>query len=252
MHFTVLTISNDYEEALAPYQENNCGDCPVEYLQWYSEELDEYYEYDEEEQLWKDLATARGVKKISKQERQEIVDNGEVYSTNPNAEWDWYEVGGRWSDCLLKKDGTKCDQCELQDLDLLTAEKQAYREARELYYRAKTLVGDEPFNWKRQGEVDGGSYDYNAFKSQPQVKKLMEDQTFDHMYISTIDKLLDGEEAFIKEIVNNHQFAYVCDDEGWYSVEEYIALHDATSLSQALENQDLDPDTMVTLVDCHM
>jgi hypothetical protein len=33
-HFTVLVIGNDAEEQLAPYQENNIGDCPEEYLEF--------------------------------------------------------------------------------------------------------------------------------------------------------------------------------------------------------------------------
>ena len=33
-HFTVMVIGDNPEEQLAPYQENNMGDCPQEYLEF--------------------------------------------------------------------------------------------------------------------------------------------------------------------------------------------------------------------------
>lgn len=39
-------------------------------------------------------------------EEDEIGIEGEVYSTyNPNSEWDWYQIGGRWCGLLKLKDG---------------------------------------------------------------------------------------------------------------------------------------------------
>ena len=32
--------------------------------------------------------------------------------------WDWYIPGGRWSNMLRKKDGTRCDQARIKALDL--------------------------------------------------------------------------------------------------------------------------------------
>jgi len=57
-HFTVLVVGDDVHEQLAPYQENNMGDCPEEYL---------------------------------------VKDEEEDYTYNPNSQWDWYVIGGRWS-----------------------------------------------------------------------------------------------------------------------------------------------------------
>jgi hypothetical protein len=37
-HFTVLVIGPDHESQLAPFQENNMGDCPKEYLTFTDEE----------------------------------------------------------------------------------------------------------------------------------------------------------------------------------------------------------------------
>jgi len=43
-HFTVLVIGDNIEEQLAPYQENNMGDCPREYMEF----MDKVEEYKEE------------------------------------------------------------------------------------------------------------------------------------------------------------------------------------------------------------
>lgn len=34
MHFAVLVIGDDVEKKLAPYQQNNMGDCPKEHLKY--------------------------------------------------------------------------------------------------------------------------------------------------------------------------------------------------------------------------
>lgn len=45
-HFTVLVIGEDIEAALAPFQENNMGDCPKQYLAFNDEEDEYRKEYD--------------------------------------------------------------------------------------------------------------------------------------------------------------------------------------------------------------
>lgn len=42
------------------------------------------------------------------------------YWRNPNAKWDWYEVGGRWANSFMMKTpkgSVRCDQCMIKDLD---------------------------------------------------------------------------------------------------------------------------------------
>ena len=40
MHMTCLIAGENYEEQLAPFQENNMGDCPEEFLDTYTYELE--------------------------------------------------------------------------------------------------------------------------------------------------------------------------------------------------------------------
>lgn len=81
-HFTVLVIGNDPEGQLAPYQENNMGTCPEEYMEFDEIDLQEYYEGNKEKAL------ADGY----------IEKDGKIgCMTNPNSHWDWYLLGGRWA-----------------------------------------------------------------------------------------------------------------------------------------------------------
>ena len=45
-HFTVLVIGDNVEEQLAPYQENNMGDCPEEYMEFNDREQECRKEYE--------------------------------------------------------------------------------------------------------------------------------------------------------------------------------------------------------------
>lgn len=74
-HFTTLVIkheSRDLEEVLAPYKEGTLGEVPAEYLEFYA---DDDCDVD-----------------------PEVGERG--FWANPDAQWDWYEVGGRWDKAL--------------------------------------------------------------------------------------------------------------------------------------------------------
>jgi hypothetical protein len=47
-HFPVLVVGQDVEQQLAPFQENNMGDCPREYMEFTDHEDDYRHDYDNE------------------------------------------------------------------------------------------------------------------------------------------------------------------------------------------------------------
>ncbi len=127
-HFTVLVIGDSPEDQLAPFQENNMGDCPAEYMQFDDREADLREEYETKSTTKIRLDSGELVNTWDKQaesasDKTEIeVPFKELYSTfeefvedwhgyrsrdeekgvygywyNPNAKWDWYSLGGRWS-----------------------------------------------------------------------------------------------------------------------------------------------------------
>ncbi len=81
-HFAVLIIGDNPEQQLAPFQENNMGNCPGEYLAFEAIDLAEEYEGD------KAAAIADGYK-----EHEGASGDWE----NPNAKWHWHLLGGRWT-----------------------------------------------------------------------------------------------------------------------------------------------------------
>lgn len=132
-HFSVAILTKgkpsieDIEDILAPYQENNCGDCPEKYMEFYDYENyrtvyenettkayqlfnGEIVEYPTDEQ--KDGATEITIS------FKELYDTFEQflekylcacydeekkqygYWENPDARWDWWVLGGRWAGLL--------------------------------------------------------------------------------------------------------------------------------------------------------
>ena len=41
-----------------------------------------------------------------------------IRRTNPQKQWDWWVIGGRWSNMLILKDGSKADSALVKDIDL--------------------------------------------------------------------------------------------------------------------------------------
>jgi hypothetical protein len=112
-HFVVLVIGDNVEEQLAPFQENNMGDCPEEFLKFHDMEeeypdskyLEAYSTMSDEDkstystyELW--MEKWHGYKKDETHGKY-------GYYENPNAKWDWYQIGGRWSGYFKIKPGAK-------------------------------------------------------------------------------------------------------------------------------------------------
>lgn len=137
-HFTVLVIGDDVEGQLAPFQENNMGDCPQEYMEFFDkeEEYKDDYETDTTEMYFDpssgafyDIPTDEVVKEDYEKKGYVLQDvpvksvrtfddymeeigyskdkkTGKFgYWENPNKKWDWYQLGGRWSGLLRVKPG---------------------------------------------------------------------------------------------------------------------------------------------------
>jgi hypothetical protein len=143
-HFSVAVFTEEggktVEELLAPYQENNMGDCPEEYLEFIDVEDRELDSYKNEEidmvkcpdgkllYPWDERFKKNGINEVPeggykkvKAKFTEIYPSFDEYMEeycgfskdprknrygyweNPNAKWDWYQVGGRWSGLLKLK-----------------------------------------------------------------------------------------------------------------------------------------------------
>jgi len=140
---TELGVEKALAKMLAPYQENNLGDCPEEFL-----------EFHEDRDCEPDKKTGR-----------------RGYWENPNKRWDWYLIGGRWSGFfpLLdpntatvgepgafdnKPEPGRGDVCRIGEIDTDAMAKEA-REKFEAWwvafeaYREDPTVRQDPFDGPR-------------------------------------------------------------------------------------------------------
>ena len=103
MHYLLTVFGDDVDRQLDPYRENNSGTCPKEYLEFDDVE-EEYRERFARErfdpsglgvfQSFDDYMT-----KVYGPRDETTGRYGDWW--NPNSEFDWYVVGGRWADHLL-------------------------------------------------------------------------------------------------------------------------------------------------------
>ncbi len=153
-HFTVLVVTESPEEldgALARFDEQD--EKYLEFDDGHEEFLLDYEQYKEEGQTLEEYANDDGYAK-----------EGERYGwmSNPDAKWDWWIIGGRWSGMLRVKDAANAsrgedgvggsnydkhgyDQCQVKNLDLDAMRIDARKSAEKTWttYEAEVAKGDD-------------------------------------------------------------------------------------------------------------
>jgi len=106
-HYTVAVITEDGKEdtvaiALAPYHEYECTGVDDKYVIWvdvHDEMIADHAKYEKDgapfDEAW--VEGWNGAK---------LRDGRYHRYTNPNAKWDWWQIGGRWSNMLNGKKDT--------------------------------------------------------------------------------------------------------------------------------------------------
>ncbi|WNM70125.1 hypothetical protein [Myxococcus phage Mx1] len=284
-HFSVLVIGNDVEKQLAPYQENNMGDCPKEYLEFVDveEEYVDEYETGTKEMVeledgtrvstWDDRFRVpnpeygiNGYKMVVPEHLKRVeVPLKELYSDistfvkeyhgferddetgkfgyweNPNKQWDWWVVGGRYSGRLKVKAGASgtqgsrswtneneaieeqfCDQARWGDLDWDGMKAQRYANLEKAWADAQDknetakrfLYGIEPGMTKEQ-------------------------------------YLAKAEDFSVFAVVKDGKW-YERGEMGWWGVvsDEKDANDWKTEMKELLSG--ISDDTLITIVDCHI
>ena len=263
-------VSTVLEHMLAPYQENNMGDCPAEFLEFNdcTEEINQEWaetdqsEYDNFEDYVEEYF---GYKWHSEQ-------NAYGYYTNLNAKWDWYVVGGRWSAMLPElSSGMLLDIVQVKNLDVqrlndITLEKtKKWWTKYVLYRQVKEGV------LQKEDLPDGLHTDITFF---------IPDNLHDMGLITCIkprefvdNKWTNGEweEKIVlsfEDLVSNYRWFFefstwaVLDVNGWHEKGDmgWWGLSSATpdsrkQFAQSYFNtfiKDEDPETYLVIVDCHI
>lgn len=246
-HFTVAVITESLdkvEDLLAPYQENNMGDCPKEYLEFHDVE-EEYRKIYENESLERiQLEDGRIVSPYDKVFRK-VTPSGSVigyevpghlkrvqirytevypsfddfmveyvgytsrdeetgkygYWENPNAKWDWYSIGGRWSGSLLLKSGERADAAQIKDIffieqtdhEGLTVEVEGYQVPASLAPKFEIMVAEATKAWE---EMLAGKSLYRP----------------EHIFERYGDK-----QSYIREMLSFSTYAVITPDGEWHA-----------------------------------
>ena len=242
-HFTVLVVDTNNEKSVDEWMEpfyeglekDRISDWGVQDTLKYLKDnnVDFPYDYVNETNLEEYLAVVKNEGfDISEHDNEGNL----YYFGNKDAKWDWYQIGGRWSNMLKKLDGTRCDECEVKDLDL-SLDTESYNKAKRFW----EVVVD------KQSLKDGEYADsFTSWYKDSYYKDTFGDkETFakDKASLSTFAMLLDGE-------------WYEQGKMGWFgmsdttsdSLKEYTKFFNKT----LEELKQTHPHAKVTLVDCHI
>lgn len=149
------------------------------------------------------------------------------YYFNPNAEWDWFEIGGRWNNSIKTKSGVFCNSCKIGEIDFTPDERKM-----EINRRFWEIVVDkEPL---KEGEKEPF-----CFYTEKYLKNLYGDKETYVLCNSTFSTYSiltpDGEWLSLSSATEN-------EEREWYKFYQSIIKKFAE------EN----PDYVVTLVDCQI
>ena len=129
-HYKVLVVGEDVEEALWPFGEDlEVEEYPLFTRDQAIAEGKKIWPHKTDEECWGLMAEGCRTDR-----------SGTIYSTsNPNGKWDWYVVGGRWSNILRLKNGTRANVARLKDIDF-SSDETKIQEARQFW--EKWVEGD--------------------------------------------------------------------------------------------------------------
>jgi hypothetical protein len=271
-HFTVLVASKtrSVDEVLQPYHEYECTGVKDEYVKWIDEHDRLVSEYENGGSKWIDEPT-----EIPHKNRyatvEEFADDWEGISekqdgrlgrwTNPNAKWDWFEVGGRWSDTLILKSGDRADQARKRDVDLEEMRRIEVGRLVRNWTKATEAIGDykvipfkDVFEAVRDREVAAEFY-----HKQPGVKAFKEAFPDSFFGDSAEDYAgIDASEYVKRKAPGAFTFAF-CSENGWVANGEMGWFGMAFDQKEAAWDDvfatalaTVPADWFLTVVDCHI
>lgn len=188
-----------------------------------------------------------------------------VDRTNPNAKWDWWQVGGRWSGSLLTKNGQNVDSARISDLDIDSARRNAADEAGALWDKVSVALAGipKPESWEvisARHNPDFGAA-RNEYHSQPGIdalKKAFPDSwgLDDEMFAANMTR---NEFRDFKADSKLATFALLIDGQWFQRGEMGWFASVSGDIGQAEWNREfskriseLPDDAWVTVVDCHI
>jgi hypothetical protein len=270
-HFTVLVVG-DPDIQLEPfYEQVEPPDCRLEWEN-HTEHLTQEWnlgknEYGDIEKTVYESLDDYAQSYYGYNFREDIQQYGYWY--NPNAKWDWYEIGGRWAGLLKLKEGGTGDTCLAKqvDWDAMEMEQRASKEKKwDIFHKhwdknfsIEVNKGQEDSyrDWKEKNSDVVGVFPNvvcfaladNAFKEMNWVLWGLSDA--EHLINKTREEYSKAK-AITYAFVDANGDWYQKGEMGWWGMDDE---------SRGTDNYDnefweminnLHPDAMVSVVDCHI
>jgi len=279
-HFTVIVFGDDVDGQLAPYNENTQTE-----EAYFKETAERTAERGREKLAAKGIANP-SLEQIAKElscdgDTFEVRDGklGYLSTYNPESKWDWYTTGGRWTGYFPMKPGRRgktgepgimtevakpgyADIARLKDIDIERARNEAAKEAGESFAHWKTIYEKHgrPESWSsiRDSGIDIEKarqlyHAQPAIKTSDEARLCFMDCPVELFGFDQVSYIMDSMDYALVP------FAFILRGEwhergkmGWWacvSDEKDEALWGA-HFHKVLREQD--PDTLLTLVDCHI
>lgn len=276
-HFSVCVVTktgseDELKEALQPFHEYECTGTEDQYVQTIeitAESLSEAkdaglslleYLAEDEVKIVKKGSSVPDESMWAEVEGSEI----KVYrKTNPNAKWDWWMVGGRWSNTLIATDESGCDAASKRSIDLPRMIQSWKSEELNLWTQFDLLTSAHKSAYKPWecflARVESKEIDINRaraeYHAQPLRKAL---QGSDFAFYDDISRyLLPLDECLDRRTNKALSFAFLRDGAwsgrgrmGWFAcVSDEKDDWDAEFWKRFADVPD---DYWVTIVDCHI
>lgn len=276
-HFSVLVIGDGVEKKLAPYNENievepyerecKCGLYKAEHQA--CEQARDELGFDNFDDFWAKARKRDGGKELERKyhERAEVLleanpdkekpnpEYEECGGTgtrttdyNPKSKWDWHEIGGRWRGMLLLKPGCKG------------------------YLGRPGIFDNEPERPEGVDQARFGDIDWERIQNDD-TRKLELEREWDELINPPKDKpsfykpeyyleRFGTKENFVKRLMLFATYAVVTPDGEWHEAGKmgwWGMSSDTAEDKEAWDLgyrdkflKDLSPDTLITVVDCHI
>lgn len=265
-HFSVLVVG-DVDHELAPFHEFECTGEDDEFV------IDDDVTGDYEGLTLQDVLD-EGFKPVNFGQEPDTEDEHKygyvlldqeggfskvVNRTNPNRKWDWYVLGGRWSNFLVLKNGNRADSAKKSEIDFQAMRQNAAVAAAEKYDKFTSIVAGREFTFWHDilssvSDMDKAREIYHA---NPVVKDLAE-------YFGPFTNFSEfkaSKEEFIKAAEDRAcaTFAAVKDrswsekgEMGWFGMSDDKMTQGEWNAQLSKMIDELPDDAVISIVDCHI
>lgn len=263
-HFAVIVIGTNIEEQLEPYWEATENPEYVKFIDEEQELLDDYNNGTKDGVPFKEIyasfeefvADWEGI-----DERDPVMNRYGRYA-NPNAKWDWWQVGGRFGEAFKKKGSdTWVNSITLENLDLAGMVEEQLEEANAEYTTLESILKGLPApSWEEYLAKYPNIQDArNAYNSLEVVKDLNKAHFF--VFGGIAEEYGTSREEYLNKVRQRVlvPFAFVQNGVwyekgrmGWFGMSSNEISDNEWAEKFHAVLRELPPETVITMVDCHI